>query len=139
MVVAKKYITPYFAEVPAAQELYGKHRSLNTLDFLTTSVGWLGAGYIAASSLIDGMEPPIKDNVAANIGLSFLALGATGVITYYAFEKYSDKRLEEAVKAYNKGLSKKTSFLTPLKPDYLKIGNAQGTAGISIGWHLGRN
>lgn len=123
-------LKPYLSEFPETRqgfESFMRRRRTSRYVFIGGMVG-----FFAVAVATGGGE-------STNIVLASLGVGSFfgGIIVPFII-KPNPKDLIATIEKYNELSAKKTSFLQPLKPDYLKLGNAQGTAGISIGWHLGR-
>jgi hypothetical protein len=122
-------IAPYFKQVKAAKKEFNKFK-LKKAGGLTVCILGLFSGFVTTIfAVYEG-----NTGLAVGSAIGGLAVGWGGVL----ITRSSYNNLLEGVKKYNEGMKLTSQHNFSLKPDYLVLGNAQGTAGVSIGWYLRR-
>lgn len=126
-------LAPYIKGVPEAESLLHKNKMLTIVRATSIVGGIVGVIYFIKYPIETQGEYQLYIKAAP-----LFAIVLAGHIINRICIKASKKNIINAIKAYNGAKVPKTSLLEALKPDYLTLGNAQGTAGVSIGWHLSR-
>jgi hypothetical protein len=134
--IRMKYLKNYFPKKSRADELLSQSITFETVESVSSYVFFGAIAYFGTTVALDAQADVTYRYKAHTTGI-LIGLSSLAAINLFS-NIIAVSKLKGAVRAHNKASSKKTSFLQPLKPDYLTLGNAQGTVGVSIGWHLGR-